>query len=134
MPPIWFRYIEPFSRNYDLKKRLKNFNLKYLRNLLTNRFVQRTRSRTMQNLPLEGISKRLSQFYSRNRSTYKTHVFHFSIFFSKNNQQNRLKFSPIIAIYILHYHDFSPKNWPFSLEVISFKKKNTFLVITKEPQ
>ena len=64
----------------------------------------------MQNLPLEGILKRLSQFYSRNRWTCKTHFFHFSIFSSKTNQQNELKFLQIIAIYHLHYHDFSPKN------------------------
>ena len=64
----------------------------------------------IQNLPLGEILKRLSQFYSRNCSTYKTHFLHFSIFVSKNNQQNGLKFSQIIAIYILHYRDFSPKN------------------------
>ena len=43
--------------------------------------------------------------------------------FSKNNQQNGLKISQIIIIYILH---FSPKNWPFSLGVISFLKKKRF--------
>ena len=59
---------------------------------------------------LKEISKRLSQFYSHNRWTYKTHFIHFPIFFSKNNQPNGLKFSQIIAIYILHYRDFSPKN------------------------
>ena len=123
MQYIRFRYIELFSKNYDLKKRYKNFNLKYRRNLWTDHVAQRTQPRSIQNLPLGQISKRLSQFYSRNRSTYKTHFFHFSNFFSKNNQQNGLKFSQIIAIYILHYRDFSPQNWPFSLGVISFKKK-----------
>ena len=57
--------------------------------------------------------KRLSQFYSRNRWTYKTDFFHFSIFSSKTNQKNELKFLQIIAIYILRYHDFSPKNCVF---------------------
>ena len=63
----------------------------------------------MQNLPLQGILKRLRQFYSRNRWTYKTHFFHFLIFYSKTNQQNEFKFVQIIAIYILHYHDFCQK-------------------------
>ena len=52
---------------------------------------------------------RLSEFYSRNRWTYKTHFFHFSIFCLKTNQQNELKFLQFVAIYILHYHDFSQK-------------------------
>ena len=120
MLPIRFRYIEPFSRNYDLKKGYKNFILKYLWNLWTNHFAQGTRPRTIQNLPRQGILKRLSKFYFRNRWTCKTNFIHFSFFFSKTNQQNELKFLQIIAIYILHYHDFSRKNWPFSLGVISF--------------
>ena len=40
-----------------------------------------------------------------------------SIFYLKTNQQNEFKFLKIIAIYILHYHDFSRKNWPFSWEL-----------------
>ena len=64
----------------------------------------------MQNLPLEGILERLSQLYSRNRWTYKTHSFHFSLFSSETNQQNKFQFLQIKAIYILHYHDFSQKN------------------------
>ena len=124
MLPIRFRYIEPFSRDYDFKK---NFNLKYRWNLWTNHFAQRTRPRTIQNLPLQGILKRLSQFYSRNRWSYKTHFFHFSIFFSKTNQQNKFKFLQIIAIYNLHYHDFSPNSWQFSLGVISLKKTHVFV-------
>ena len=47
-------------------------------------------------------------------------------FFWKTSQQNGLKFLEIIAIYILHYHDFFQKNWSFSLGVISFKKKAAF--------
>ena len=42
--------------------------------------AQGTRPKTIKNLPLEGSSKRLSQFYSCNRWTYKAHFFHFSIF------------------------------------------------------
>ena len=111
------------------EKRIKNFNLKYLWNLWTNHFAQRTRPRTIKNLALQRILKRLNQFYSRNRWTYKTRFFNFLIFFSKTNQKNGTKFSQIIAIYILHYHDFSPKNWPSSLGVISLKKKKNTLSI-----
>ena len=63
----------------------------------------------MQNLPLEEILKRLSQFYSRNRWTYKTRFFIFFIFLSKTNLKNVFKFLQIIAIYIMHYRDFSRK-------------------------
>ena len=81
---IRFRYIEKLrfekklkkltiSRNYDLKKRLKKFNLKYLSNLWTNHFAQRTRPRAIKNLPPQGILKRLRKFYSLNRWMYKTH-------------------------------------------------------------
>ena len=52
MPSIRFRYIEPFSRNYDLKKCYKNFNLKYLRNLWNDHVAQRTQPRAIQNLHL----------------------------------------------------------------------------------
>ena len=72
--------------------------------------AQRTRQRTMQNLPLEGIWKQLSQFYYRNRWTYKTRLFHFSNFISKTNLKNVFKFLQIKAIYIMHYLDFSGKN------------------------
>ena len=108
------------------KKTLKNFNLKYLWNLWTNHFAQRSRPRTIKNLPLQRILKRLSEFYFRNRSTYKTNFFHFFIFSSKTNQQNEFKFLQIKAIYTLHYHDFSQKIWPFGLGVISFLKKTRF--------
>ena len=37
----------------------------------------------IQNLPLRKISKRLSQFNSRNRWTYKTHFFIFQFFSQK---------------------------------------------------
>ena len=40
----------------------KILNLKYLWNLWTNHFVQRTLPRTIQNLPLQEILRRLSQF------------------------------------------------------------------------
>ena len=51
--------------------------------------------------PLQGILKRLSQFYSRNRWTYKTHFFHFSFYFvSKTSLKNVFKFLQIIASYI----------------------------------
>ena len=46
----------------------------------------------IQNLPLRRISKRLSQFNSRNSWTYKTHFFIFQFFFSKTNQQIKFKF------------------------------------------
>ena len=62
------------------KKGYKNFNLKYLWNLWTNHFAQRTRLRAIQNLPPPGILKRLRQFYSRNRWMYKTYFIHFSGF------------------------------------------------------
>ena len=55
------------------KKRLLNFNLK----LWTNHFAFRTRPRAIQHLPLQRISKRLSQLYSRHRWTYKTHFYSF---------------------------------------------------------
>ena len=54
--------------------------LKYLWNLMTNHFVQRSRPSTIQNLPLQGILKRLSQFCSSNRWKYKTHFFYFLLF------------------------------------------------------
>ena len=54
----------------------------------------------MQNRPLEGILKRLSQFYFRYRWTYKTRFFHFSIFLSKTNLKNVFIFLLIIAISI----------------------------------
>ena len=63
--------------------------------------------------------KRLSQFYSHNRWTYKTHYFHFSIFFSKTNQQNEFKYFCIIMI-VLEKIDRS-----FELSPL---KKNTFLL------
>ena len=84
MPTTPFRYIEPFSRNYDFKKGQQIFklNLKFM----TSYFAQRTRLRTIKNLPMQRIWKRLSVFYSRNRWTYRTHFFNYSIFFSKTNQ------------------------------------------------
>ena len=63
------------------KKGYKNCNLKYLWNLWTNDFVQRTRPRSIQNLPPQRILKRLRQFYSRNCWMYKTHFIHLSGFF-----------------------------------------------------
>ena len=63
-----------------LKKVKKNFNLHYLWILWTNDFTQIIRPRTIQNLPLQGTSKRLSQFYSRYRWIYKTHFFIFQFF------------------------------------------------------
>ena len=77
---------------------------------MDNHLAQSIQPRAIQNRPLRGISKRLSQFYSHNRWTYKTYFFHFSIFISKNKKQNEFKFLKIIAIYILHYHDFFQKN------------------------
>ena len=63
------------------KKGYKNFNLKYLWNLWTNHFAQRSRPRAIQNLPPQGILKGLRQlFHSRNRWMYKTHFIHFSGF------------------------------------------------------
>ena len=62
----------------------------------------------MQNLPLEDFLKRLRQFYSRNRWTYKTRFIKFFIFFlSKTNPKNVFKFLKIVAIYIMHYRDSS---------------------------
>ena len=104
MSPIRFRYIEPFSRNYDLKQRLKNFNLKYLRNLWTDHVAQRTQPRSIQNLPLREISKRLSQFYSRNRSTYKTHFFHFSIFWRTHTKIKIRRFSYLLWLFNVSYN------------------------------
>ena len=52
----------------------------------------------------------ISQFYSQNRWTYKTRFFHFSFFLSKTNLKNVFKLLQIIAIYIMHYRDFSRKN------------------------
>ena len=43
-------------------------------------FAQRIRLRAIQNLPPQGILKRLTQFYTRNRWMYKTHFFYFSGF------------------------------------------------------
>ena len=48
-----------------LKKSQKIFNLKFLGNLLTTHFVQRTRPRAIQNLFLEEILNQLSQFLLR---------------------------------------------------------------------
>ena len=62
------------------------------------------------NRPLEGILKRLSQFFFRNRWTYKTRSFIFHFFLSETNLKNVFKFFKIIAIYIMHYRDFSRKN------------------------
>ena len=70
-----------FEKLWFEKISLKNFNLKYLQNSWTNHFSQRTRPRTIQNLPPQGILKRLRQFYSRNRWTYKTHFFSFFRFY-----------------------------------------------------
>ena len=85
MSYIPFRYIEPFSRNYDFKKKLKkNVNLKYLRNLWINPFAQRTHLISIQNLPSERISKRLIQCYSSYRTIYKVTFFYKLFFFSKN--------------------------------------------------
>ena len=75
MPPIRFRYIEPFSKNYDFKKGYKNFNLKFISEIYGPIMYPKQQPRSIQNLPLGEISKRISQFYSRNRSTYKTHFF-----------------------------------------------------------
>ena len=86
MLPIGFRYIYPFSRNNNLKKRLKNFNLKYLWNWWINPFAQRTVSIGILNLPLQRISKRLSQFYSSYATTKKITFFYKLFFFSKNNE------------------------------------------------
>ena len=57
---IHISVLEKLRFEYKVKKILTS----NIWNLWTNHFVQRTRSRTMQNLPLEGILKRLSQFYS----------------------------------------------------------------------
>ena len=69
---------------------------------------------TIQNLPLQGILKRLSQFYSRNRWTYKTHFFHLFIFSSKFNYQNEFKFLQIKAIWRAQGNKRSAhtSNWP----------------------
>ena len=82
-PPTSFRYIEPFSRNYDFRKGKKNFNLKYLWNSWANHFAQRTRPINIKNLPLQTIWKRLSEFYSRNRWTYKTNFSFFNFLLKK---------------------------------------------------
>ena len=66
-------------RNYDFKKGQKIFNLKYLRNLWINHFAQRTRLRTIKNLPLQRIWKRLSEFYSRTLVEH-TKIIYFSFF------------------------------------------------------
>ena len=75
MLPIRIRYIEPFSKNYDLKE-----SKKYLWDLSTNHFAKRTRPRVIQKLSQQRILNRLSQFYFRNRWTYKTHFFQFLCF------------------------------------------------------
>ena len=67
------------------------------------------------------------EFYSRNRWTYKTHFFHFLIFLSKTNQQNELKFLQIIAIYILHYHEFFKKIDRLVWELLALKNKHIFV-------
>ena len=81
-----FRYIKPFSRNYDFKKKWKkNNNLKYLWNLWINPFSQRILSIGLaigiQNLPLQTISERLSQFYSSYATTQKKITFFINYFF-----------------------------------------------------
>ena len=102
--------VEPFSRNYDFKKRLKKFEPQISLKFMDQSCSPMNSTADIKNLPHRGISKRLSQFYSRNHRTYKTHFFHFFIFFSKNRQQNGFKFLQIIAFNLLHYHDFSRKN------------------------
>ena len=77
---------KPSIRSQEItiwQKRWKNFNLKYFWNLWTNHFSQRTQQKTIQNLPLKKISKRLSQFYSRNRACTKLIWFHFPFFTQK---------------------------------------------------
>ena len=100
MLPIQFRYIESFLTNCDLKKKVKKIWTSNIYELLITHVIV-------------GHTELI--------------FFHFPIFFTKTNQQNELKFLQIIAIYILDFHNFFPKNLSFSLRGISFFKKHAFV-------
>ena len=85
---IRFRYIEPFSRNYDLKKKSK----KFLTSNISDIYAQRTRPTTIKNLPLQRILEHLVNFTPVIVGHTKL------IFSSKTNEQNEFKFLQIKAI------------------------------------
>ena len=66
-----------------IKKMLSSNNW----NLWTNHFSQRTQTEAIQNLPLQDILKRLSQFYYRNRWTYKFIISFFNVCVFVNNKK-----------------------------------------------
>ena len=69
------------------KKSEKNLNLKYIWNLWINPFAQRTISIGVRNLPLQKISKRLSQFNSMQLQKKKKSLFFINYFFSSKNNE-----------------------------------------------
>ena len=83
---IYITYKIVYKSGADSPSRFQEITIwknkfKNLKNSWTNHFAQRIRTRAIQNLPPQGIMKRLRQFYSRNRSTYKTHFFSFFRFY-----------------------------------------------------
>ena len=84
MLPIPFRYIEPFSKNTLIIHTKKP--RKILTSIISLKFMNQskgTRPRTMSNLPLQWILKRIKQFYSLNGWNIRNisfFIFHFYVF------------------------------------------------------
>ena len=110
--------MEPFSRKYDLKKKVQKILTSNISEIYGPIILPKDLDRELSKIYLY---KELWSVTSGIVGHTKLIFFIFQFFHQKTNQQNELKTLQIKAIYTLHYHDFSPFDQNLTVKFVSYQ-------------